>query len=276
MQQMTPRQAALTAIATLGLVGALFTPAAAAKGKDDAPGQAKKADAAASTWTEDNDTNDGGTANNVVDAGDNKHPSGKDRSVEHGRSGVQGNATSDPDDDGRGPDRSNGGPDKPNGSGGVDLADQDHNNGCGNDDDFEDDNEGWCGGKPKAEQPEAEKPAGQPAEAEKPSAAVNVDRGISPVAEAPAGDVLGAGVENEVAAAGGAELPAGEVLDSSAERPAAVSARAAAAPAAAVLGGALAFTGASTGLLVTAAIALLAVGLLLVRTTRRRAGVLPH
>ena len=99
-------------------------------------------------YTEDNDTNDGGTKNNVADEGDNKHPSGKDRSVENGKSGNQGNSESDPDDDGRGPDRSNGGPDKPNGSGGDDLADQDGNNGCGNDDDFEDDNEGWCG-KPK-------------------------------------------------------------------------------------------------------------------------------
>jgi hypothetical protein len=101
------------------------------------------------TFTEDNDTNDGGTPNNVPDEGDNKHPSGKDRSVEHGKSGNQGNSESDPDDDGHGPDRSNGGPDKPNGSGGDDLADQDGNNGCGNDDDFEDDNEGWCGHKPK-------------------------------------------------------------------------------------------------------------------------------
>lgn len=101
-------------------------------------------------YTEDNDTNDGGTKNNVADEGDNQHPSGKDRSVENGKSGNQGNSESDPDDDGRGPDRSNGGPDKPNGSGGEDLADQDGNNGCGNDDDFEDDNEGWCG-KPKDE-----------------------------------------------------------------------------------------------------------------------------
>jgi hypothetical protein len=84
------------------------------------------------------------------DEGDNEHPSGKDRSVEPGGSGAQGNSNSDPDDDGRGPDRSNGGPDKqPDGAGGVDRDDQDNNNGCGNDDDFEDDNEGWCGGKPK-------------------------------------------------------------------------------------------------------------------------------
>ena len=112
------------------------------------------ADADSSTaYTEDNDTNDGGTANNVPDS-QNDHPSGKDRSVENGKSGNQGKAESDPDDDGRGPERSNGGPDKPNGAGGVDEADQDGNNGCGNDDDFEDDNEGWCGPKP-AETPAA-------------------------------------------------------------------------------------------------------------------------
>jgi hypothetical protein len=97
--------------------------------------------------TEDNDTNDGGTPNNVVDDGDNQHPSGRDRSVEPGGSGNQGNAQSDPDDDGRGPDRSNGGVDQPGGPGGDDLADQDGNNGCGNDDDFEDDNEGHCRGR---------------------------------------------------------------------------------------------------------------------------------
>ncbi|MDQ3915282.1 MAG: MSCRAMM family adhesin SdrC [Actinomycetota bacterium] len=109
-------------------------------------------------YTEDDDTNDGNTPNNVPDDGDNAHPSGKDRSVENGGSGNQGSSESDPDDDGRGPDRSNGGPDKPNGSGGVDKADQDGNNGCGNDDDFEDDNEGWCGKPPKPAQ--AVTPAG--------------------------------------------------------------------------------------------------------------------
>ena len=80
----------------------------------------------------------------VADDGDNAHPSGKDRSVEPGGSGTQGNSPSDPDDDGRGPDRTNGGADKPGGNGGVDKDDQDGNNGCGNDDDFEDDNEGLC------------------------------------------------------------------------------------------------------------------------------------
>jgi hypothetical protein len=123
----------------------LVTAAPALAGKGDKGGKDS------SGYTEDNDTNDNNTANNVSDEGDNKHPSGKDRSVENGGSGNQGNSSSDPDDDGRGPDRSNGGPDKPNGSGGDDLADQDGNNGCGNDDDFEDDNEGWCGKPPKDE-----------------------------------------------------------------------------------------------------------------------------
>ena len=112
-------------------------------------------------FTEDNDTNDSGTPNNVSDDGDNAHPSGKDKSVEHGKSlknPNQGKSESDPDNDGHGPDRGatpadsgkgNKGADKPNGKGGVDRADQDGNNGCGNDDDFEDDNEGWCGHKPK-------------------------------------------------------------------------------------------------------------------------------
>src|SRR5688500_14870284 len=102
--------------------------------------------AAFGTPTEDTDTNDGGTPNHVVDDGDNRHPSGKDRSVEHGGSGNQGKAASDPDDDGRGPERTNGGADKPDGPGGHDLADQDGNNGGGNDDDFEDDNEGHSRG----------------------------------------------------------------------------------------------------------------------------------
>jgi hypothetical protein len=101
----------------------------------------------ATSYTEDNDTNDS-APNNVPDDGDNAHPSSKDRSIENGKSGTQGKSESDPDDDGRGPERSNGGPDKANGSGGVDKADQDGNNGCGNDDDFEDDNEGWCGKRP--------------------------------------------------------------------------------------------------------------------------------
>jgi hypothetical protein len=83
------------------------------------------------------------------DSGDNAHPSGKDRSVEKGRSLTQGKSSSDPDNNGKGPERNYGKSDKPGSIGGVDKADQDGNNGCGNDDDFEDDNEGWCGKKPK-------------------------------------------------------------------------------------------------------------------------------
>jgi hypothetical protein len=111
--------------------------------------ESKHESAESPEWTEDNDTNDSDTPNNVADEGDNRHPSGKDRSVENGGSGNQGNSTSAPDEDGHGPERDFGGTDKPNGPGGMDLADQDGNNGCGNDDDFEDDNEGWCGQKPK-------------------------------------------------------------------------------------------------------------------------------
>ena len=109
---------------------------------DEPPGQASK--------------DDGGTRDQDADqpdAGDDQHPSGRDRSVEPGGSGSQGNAQSDPDDDGRGPDRSNGGVDQDGGSGGVDRDDQDGNNGCGNDDDFADDNEGWCGRRPRTQQP---------------------------------------------------------------------------------------------------------------------------
>ena len=132
--------------------------AAASQSDKDNDGDADSDSSTA--YTEDTDTNDGNTPNNVPDEGDNAHPSGKDRSVENGGSGNQGSSESDPDDDGRGPDRSNGGPDKPNGSGGVDKADQDGNNGCGNDDDFEDDNEGWCGRRPKPAPATGTAPAG--------------------------------------------------------------------------------------------------------------------
>ena len=100
-----------------------------------------------SSYTEDNDTNDNNTPNNVSDDGDNAHPSGKDRSVESGGSGNQGKSQSHPDDS-KGPMRCEGTcgeADKPNSGGGADKADQDNNNGCGNDDDFDDDNNGWCG-----------------------------------------------------------------------------------------------------------------------------------
>lgn len=98
----------------------------------------------------------------LPDNDDNQHPSGKDRSVENGRSLTQGKSQSDPDDNGKGPERSNGKSDKPGSVGGVDKEDQDGNNGCGNDDDFEDDNEGWCGKKPKEDKPECPKGPKEP------------------------------------------------------------------------------------------------------------------
>ena len=150
---------------TLVLAGAAIAGPAWAGDRTTADARERRA----AQMTEDDDTNDRNTPNNVVDDGDNRHPSGKDRSVERGRAGNQGRSASDPDDDGRGPDRSNGGADRPDGPGGVDLADQDGNNGCGNDDDFEDDNEGWCGRKPKsakptkpATTPTTQKPAAKP------------------------------------------------------------------------------------------------------------------
>jgi hypothetical protein len=178
-------KASMVAIGSMALVGATFTGTAFAThdhAKADTPsheakakhGQGAKADHGhqakddhvraaradkGSTWTEDDDTNDGGTPNNVADDGDNRHPSGKDRSVEHGGSGNQGKSASDPDG------MTNGGADKPNGPGGIDKADQDGNNGCGNDDDFEDDNNGNCGGKAHVKQAESPKPV----KAEKPS-----------------------------------------------------------------------------------------------------------
>jgi hypothetical protein len=185
-------------------------------------------------YTEDNDTNDGGTPNNVSDEGDNWHPSGKDRSVENGNSGNQGKSESDPDDDTRGPERTNGGPDKPNGVGGWDLADQDGNNGCGNDDDFEDDNEGWCrraqpSQPPKPPQPPEVKPEDE-------------EKGVKVVVDA----VL---AEDEVKA----DLQ---------PRPRAVTVAAAreAAP--------LPFTGAGIGAFVVVAIGAIATGLFLLRSRR--------
>src|SRR4051794_37336341 len=148
------RRTATTSTLALAFTFALaIAPAAAGAdpGGGAHGGQSARHDDPSASVTEDTDTNDGGTPNNVADSGDNQHPSGKDRSVEHGGSGNQGNTSADPDDDGHGPDRSNGGPDVPGGSGGVDKADQDRNNGCGNDDDFEDDNEGWCGRHPRPE-----------------------------------------------------------------------------------------------------------------------------
>ncbi|HVF12825.1 MAG TPA: hypothetical protein VNA87_07045 [Actinomycetota bacterium] len=133
-------------VGAMALVGFMALPALAAPSDKDGD-----ADSFASThYTEDTDTNDGADAN-VDETTDNMHPSGKDRSVENGKSGNQGRSESNPDDT-NGPRRYEGAvgeADKPQGLGGEDLADQDGNNGCGNDDDFDDDNNGWCG-KPAA------------------------------------------------------------------------------------------------------------------------------
>ena len=144
-------------VAIVALLAFQITPALAHHKEDHSQGggkakQASGKDANETGGASDGASKGGGSADDGIpdDNHDNLHPSGKDRETNDGATDdAQGNSTSDPDDDGRGPDRSNGGPDKPNGSGGEDLADQDGNNGCGNDDDFEDDNEGWCGGKPK-------------------------------------------------------------------------------------------------------------------------------
>lgn len=148
------RRTAISGLAVAFTIGLGIAPAAAAAADHAGPSRGASEDHRAQrdaqvAPTEDTDSNDGGTPNGVVDSGDDQHPSGRDRSVEPGGSGNQGNTSADPDDDGRGPDRSNGGTDVPDGVGGFDKADQDRNNGCGNDDDFEDDNEGWCGHHPR-------------------------------------------------------------------------------------------------------------------------------
>jgi hypothetical protein len=204
------------------------------------------------SYTEDNDTNDGGTPNNQPDAGDNAHPSGKDKSVEHGNSGNQGNSESDPDDDGRGPDRSNGGPDKPNGSGGDDLADQDGNNGCGNDDDFEDDNEGWCG-KPKPPGDDTNPPPDDVDEGDNPRMDVKVRVDAFVVDE-----VLGSVVKPVPIA----EADAALVRDRSASAPVDE------APSGATSGGTLPFTGGSFGGISIVALAAIAAGLVILRLRR--------
>ena len=124
----------------------------------------------------------------LPDSGDNLHPSGKDRSVEPGRSLTQGKSKSDPDDNNKGPERSNGKSDKPGSVGGLDKLDQDGNNGCGKDDDFEDDNEGWCGQKPKKDH--EEKCEKNCLHDDKPKPPVVVITS-NPVTTTPAGSVLG-------------------------------------------------------------------------------------
>jgi hypothetical protein len=244
---MARRSTILAVFAMLFALGLMVTaPAAGAghprKGSHKASDHDGDADSDHNTkFTEDNDTNDGGTPNNVEDEGDNRHPSGKDRSIERGGSGNQGKSESDPDDDGRGPDRSNGGPDKPNGSGGHDLADQDGNNGCGNDDDFEDDNEGNCG-KPKGD------------------VVVETPPGPPPCCEAPPEE--------------GGNVPPPTVTPDVTERPEVLGTRiqmrrpAAVAAARQVRGGALPFTGAGVAGYVFVALAMIASGGVILRTKR--------
>jgi hypothetical protein len=150
--------------------------------------------------TENSDSD--GVANNIPDEGDNLHPSGKDRSVESGGSGDQGQSASTPDQNGRGPERDNGGTDKPNGPGGADIIDQDRNNGCGNDDDFDDDNEGLCGKvkdrttPEKGEKPQSvlEQESGKPGEDDETpplGVAAGQAQGSQPAAGAVGGVVVG-------------------------------------------------------------------------------------
>ncbi|HYH28241.1 MAG TPA: hypothetical protein VEA19_05650 [Actinomycetota bacterium] len=122
----------------LGLTAALLLVAPASAGHKASHGGSQTP----ASVTEDDDSD--GVKNNIPDDGDNAHPSGKDRSVEHGGSRDQGSSKSEPDQDGKGPERDTKGTDKPGGTGGADIYDQDGNNGCGNDDDFDDDNEGHC------------------------------------------------------------------------------------------------------------------------------------
>ena len=206
-----------------------------------APGQAKSANKGppssdTTQVTEDNDNDGVPNAPDPLGDADNQHPSGKDKHVEAGGSGNQGNAASEPDGNGHGPERDAGGLDKPGGPGGEDILDQDGNNGCGNDDDFEDDNEGLCGGKHVGETPPTEETTPPTQESTPPTIEV-------------AGEVT-------VAAGGAAVLGETEVAGE-------------VAPAAAV--GELAFTGYEAWPLVLLALGLAVPGLILLAIGRRRA-----
>jgi hypothetical protein len=277
--------ALMTAFASLLALLLLSSPVFAHHKADHDKGKTKASTNDSDTkYTEDNDTNDGGTANNVSDEGDNKHPSGKDRSVENGKSGNQGNSSSDPDDDGRGPDRSNGGPDKPNGSGGDDLADQDGNNGCGNDDDFEDDNEGWCGKPPKDETDEPEVLPTTPTPSPCPTDMVegSTEETCGEPTTEPT-DVLGDDVSDEekecpeeptmALEVEGCEVVLGSIIEADGDvkddvEAAGVEADGADAPAERAAGAALPFTGGDVVLFLVLAMGLLGVGFALLRTRR--------
>ncbi|MDP8976744.1 MAG: hypothetical protein M3N28_10360 [Actinomycetota bacterium] len=164
--------------------------------------------------TEDNDND--GVPNNVVDSSDNRHPSGKDRSVEKGGSGNQDKSGSDPDGN------KNGGADKPGGAGGVDKHDQDGNNGCGNDDDFEDDNNGNCGGRrgPKVKGSGNQGPGNQGPGNQGPGNQAGGPGGTSPGTTTPTGDapvtppaaVLGIEVSRPATVAPLTSFPGSDVL----------------------------------------------------------------
>ena len=139
----TWRHATLAVLTALAVTLWLALPAMAHH-KSGHAGGPPAASGTTTTVTEDNDSDGVANAPDPVGDADNRHPSGKDKHVEAGGSGNQGNSTSEPDGNGKGPERDAGGVDKPDGPGGVDILDQDGNNGCGNDDDFEDDNEGKC------------------------------------------------------------------------------------------------------------------------------------
>jgi hypothetical protein len=130
------------AIGTFLALVLMFGLPALAHHKADHAGGAKGAAAGGSDHDGDADSSGATTMEDphTADAGDNHHPSGKDKSYEAGGSGNQGKSESNPDGD------ENGGVDKPGGAAtaGGDTDDQDGNNGCGNDDDFEDDNNGNC------------------------------------------------------------------------------------------------------------------------------------
>ena len=210
-----------------------------------------------SGYTEDNDTNDGDTPNNVADEGDNKHPSGKDRSVEHGKGGTQGKSDSDPDGD------ENGGLDKANGTGGDDSADQDGNNGCGNDDDFEDDNNGNCG-KPKDDEPPVV--GGTPPPCDKDSTMP----GVQPCDEDDVdGGVITSPPDDDVDGGVITSPPDDDVLGGRIYRPGARPTAPAVAAAALTRGGALPFTGGGDMVpYAVLALGLIAVGALVLRGRR--------
>jgi hypothetical protein len=138
----------LPLVGTAAMLTLAAGPALAAPGGEPGPAEhaaaherADRADHPKHDLTEDTD----GDSSNDPDHefGESLHPSGRDGTDHQDK--RQGNAQSDPDDDGRGMDRNGTGLDQPGEDGGVYTDDQDGNNGCGNDQDFEDDNNGWCG-----------------------------------------------------------------------------------------------------------------------------------